>query len=73
MLQRWPSGSASHPFFPSTDVSASSSALCLYYLIVLAESLDARRSNPEQIERAGDAFLPEKRPVAKHEKDGRIS
>src|SRR5258708_7568065 len=49
--------------FPCTDVLASSDASCSYYLIVLAGSLDARRSNHEHIERAGDAFR-EKHPVA---------
>ena len=72
MLQRWPSGSASPSFFLCIDVLASSDASCSYYLIVLAGSLDARRSTHEHIERAGDAFR-EKRPVAKHEKDGRTS
>ena len=58
--------------FPCTDMLASSEASCSYCFIVLAGSLDARRSTQEHIERAGDAFL-EKRPVAKHEKDGRTS
>ena len=59
-MQRCSSGGrANRPvtFFPYTDVLASSNASCSGYLIVLAESLDARRSNQEQIERAGDAFL----------------